>query len=474
MPLSQPVSNPSNSGDGQQGKIRDRGLAPAPIQRARVTQAPAGRAIETIYELPKYVSARWSSSKRRYGFYFQVPSWARKRGCRLISTALGHDIRLAIEHGQRLADQFEQWRLEGAAIEILAGPRPNSLDWVVQQYRKHRNYAELQASSRRAYEGKLKILLSHVFSGGRYAGCRFGDLPYTTIDEALVDTFIDEILYQVVVEDCEGKPVSRTIKRRSRTRNVIAAAGTMWNQASLKIGRDTLGDNPFSAHRIRHQREETEAATLDELADCVLASDMIGCPIVGTLLLAEFEIAWRPDHLLRRFMVEHYRPSNRPDEMMVLNAKSGTAGWMRLFDDGKCLFPALVSRLDALKGSRSQGLMFQRKDDAGHKPIPETWIRSRFKDVALAAGYPHLTPTTFRHGGLTEMAEAQLTEYQIGSLSLHKNFDVIKRHYWHLRQSAQVKAQKQRNAHRASSPESRGVLFVSSATNDDQLTLDFA
>jgi hypothetical protein len=50
--------------------------------------------------------------KNGIGFYYHVPSWARKAGCPINSEALGMDYGKAVARAAELNDQLDAWREE--------------------------------------------------------------------------------------------------------------------------------------------------------------------------------------------------------------------------------------------------------------------------------------------------------------------------------------------------------------------------
>jgi hypothetical protein len=85
-------------------------------------------------------------------------------------------------------------------------------------------------------------------------------------------------------------------------------------------------------------------------------------------------------------------------------------------------FPVLMAELDAIKKTRIAGLML-RRDWGKHDPWPTfpkedeidlTHMSRKVKEVIRAAGLRgELTFTSFRHGGFTESADADLSDAEM-------------------------------------------------------------
>ena len=94
--------------------------------------------------------------------------------------------------------------------------------------------------------------------------------------------------------------------------------------------------------------------------------------------------------------------------------------WWPLHDErGELLFPELMAELDAIKSRTRSGVMIRRdrKDRKADVPLP--WItakggldylRATVKEIVRAAKLrDDLSFASFRHGGFTEAADADLT-----------------------------------------------------------------
>jgi hypothetical protein len=85
--------------------------------------------------LPRYV--RRKALKGGWGYFFDVPTWARQAGCTVENEPLGSDYAAAVERAESvLLPAFDSWRSGGitdAAQTDIA--RPGTLDWAFAEYR---------------------------------------------------------------------------------------------------------------------------------------------------------------------------------------------------------------------------------------------------------------------------------------------------------------------------------------------------
>lgn len=126
--------------------------------------------------------------------------------------------------------------------------------------------------------------------------------------------------------------------------------------------------------------------------------------------------------------------------MRVVHPKNGEEAWWPLFDETQArphdypLFPELMAELDAIKGNEViglDGLMFQRDHAHRRGKVPLPWMtprgdldhfRSVVKDIIRAAGLrDELSFASFRHGGFTEEANADMTDAELRAAGLHRS-----------------------------------------------------
>jgi hypothetical protein len=112
-----------------------------------------------------------------------------------------------------------------------------------------------------------------------------------------------------------------------------------------------------------------------------------------------------------------------------------------------------MAELDALKRERITGLML-RRDWGDRAPWP-TWptpdqvdlthMSRTVKRIIRAAGLrDELTFTSFRHGGFTEAADADLTDAEIRAQGRHKSAKVLPRYAKRTMKQVAAGAQKRR------------------------------
>src|SRR5262249_4712679 len=189
---------------------------------------------------------------------------------------------------------------------------------------------------------------------------------------------------------------------------------------------------------LQSSSRETPTATFDELQNFRAKAVAMGLPSLATAALIAWEWLQRERDIFATFDIGHYRPKDRPHAVRVVHSKTGEENWVPLFDDkGVPLYPELMAELDAIKRGRIGGLMLTR-DWGDRQPWP-TWpnpdeidlpqVSRRGKEHIRAAGLrEELTFTSFRHGGFTEAADADLSDAEIRAQGRHKSAKVLPRY----------------------------------------------
>jgi hypothetical protein len=206
-----------------------------------------------------------------------------------------------------------------------------------------------------------------------------------------------------------------------------------WNVAARRHP-GKVPANPFSAMGLKSSSRTTPTATYAELQAFRAKAIELGYRSLATAALIGWEWLQRKRDVFATFDVSHYRPKDRPNAVRVLHSKTGEENWIPLFDDaGAPLYPELMAELDALKRDRIGGLML-RRDWGEHAPWPSTSgdlgrISQTVRKIIRAAGLrDELSFTSFRHGGFTESADADLTDAEIRAQGRHRSAHVLPRY----------------------------------------------
>jgi hypothetical protein len=413
-----------------------------------------------VQPLPDY-TRRKPLAGGRWGYYFEPPTWARKpkeaddRGpCPVGAEELGIDYVAAVKRAENvLLPLFDSWRTRGAVDMVpTKGTRRGSLDWLLEVYRADDKFKILRPKVKRIYNQGFDLVGGHVLKDGR----RLGDVAVTSIDTNKVDKLYKKLL---VLHDGAGNPVPLFppgslpdqsgeplyAERRTSVNNAMKYCRRAWNVVRRLHPKDVPSANPFAGMGLVSRSKEVEAATYADLLAAVAQADAMGLPSLGTALMMTWEWLQREEHIFTTFMLEHYRPRHRPNEVFIIDHKTRPGEkpktlWIPLFNEaGAALFPELMARMDAVRRNRiGNGLLFMR-DWVDHKAgVPLPWatprgqidmVGKKLRPVLDAAGIDAaISFTSFRHGGLTECGDGDLTDTQIRAISRHKSSKVLTRY----------------------------------------------
>jgi hypothetical protein len=100
-----------------------------------------------------------------WGYFFNVPMWARAAGCPVNNEPLGTDYAAAVSRAETiLLPALDSWRSRGQTDTLPAGSltRTGTLDWIFAEYRADRRFTRLDARSRRNHEVGFRLVGGYV------------------------------------------------------------------------------------------------------------------------------------------------------------------------------------------------------------------------------------------------------------------------------------------------------------------------
>ena len=365
-------------------------------------------------------------------YYWDAPTWAKKKGCTLGRKALGGDYARAKQHCDEILNpQFDAW-LAGCSPETLISGRPliGTFDWLVSIYKTLPKYTRRPEKTQKSYDSALRLVSQHKLKDGRL----FGSLSIASIKPATADVLFDKLRQvEEPVLDADGKPIigddGKPVARlRERTRTALLAmvcCRTAWNWARRARPEIIPGLNPFVGVDLQYKASPTRPVTHAELLRFVKAADEASDPSIGTAAMIAFYWLQRETDIIGRLSwVQHYRPADNPNVARIYHHKTHELVEMPLYDeDDTILWPGLMERLD---GASRRGSLIVMRDKIDRKrkiylPWKEDYFRHRVAEIRAAAGIDQAAKFMgLRHGRNTEGADADLTDAQLRALSGHK------------------------------------------------------
>jgi len=332
-----------------------------------------------------------------------------------------------------LLPQFDSWR-----TQCVSDPAPETsalegtLRWMFVVYRATDAFKTLDRKTRKLRQDGFDLVGSYLLKDGR----ELGWIKVSLIDTSVVDPLYEK-LRDVPLLDSAGKPLigidGRPVTRERLTtvNHAMKSCRRAWNIAHRRHPKIVPTANPFAKMGLKGSSRVTATASYPDLVAIVTKLDAMGEPSLGIALMVTWEWLQREEHIFTAFEINHYRPKDRPNEVLIVHPKNGEQLWIPLIERrGKALvrlFPELMRRLDDIKRNRIGGLMFYRDwpDAKTGAPIPWattkgdlTYVRQWTKKAVIAAELAgDLTFTSFRHGGLTELGDSELTDSEIRAIS---------------------------------------------------------
>lgn len=162
--------------------------------------------------------------------------------------------------------------------------------------------------------------------------------------------------------------------------------------------------------------------------DFVAAADELNHVPIGTAALIAFEWLLREVDIISRFSWSDYRPPQRPDAVRLFHGKTEEEIWLPLHYENRPLYPELEERLEETPRYGPLIIMRDKKDKrtGEHLPYKKDWFKHCAARIRYHAELPkEITFASFRHGGLTELGDAELTDQSMMALSAHKTRDML-------------------------------------------------
>jgi hypothetical protein len=384
--------------------------------------------------LPRFVIAKPVAGRERY--YWTLPSYYRKQGCTL---HLEHDTRLGADYAKAcgedgkggtaailntLFDEWDEARLGAPPQTMPEDVAAGSVDWLFRTYKASNDWKE-KVSDRTAPDHENTIALICELKG--QSGIRIGSRPVTAITPEVADT-----LYELV----RSTPTRKGKKARPRTaEKVVAISRHAWKVVRRLHPGLFNSDvwNPWEGVAMKRRRKLTKpAATRDDVYAFAWGAVAAGHFDAAAAAVICFEWLQRPENVLAGYVSwNDYRGANTPNQIRIEHHKTGemvlhpleeTVGKVRtLFYEEAEEILSHVPRLGLGIVMRDRQKTRGRRDKAATK-----WdIMSMGRLVRALRDQLELpdffTLDSCRHGGMTELEEAELTDGQGRALSAHRS-----------------------------------------------------
>jgi hypothetical protein len=356
-------------------------------------------------------------------FYWQPHARDVAAGFTLHSEPLGKDFAVARDRAAKLNAHLDAWRTgQGTPEGIDSGARFGSIDWWIESYTRTEAFTKLSVRSQQDYREALQRLAdlpTNTVDKATGRVVRVGELPASSLSPAAVDRIYKALRKEGTVT----RQANYVIDVARKAWRIVARQypGHFMVPVETAQGRTLVALNPFQGLERVHSKGTTIPATREQAWALAQALSDIGHHALGAAALIAYEWHQRPENIIAGHLTwTDYRPSDRPKEVRIFHHKTGEHLWLPLEYDGERLYPELedwLSRLPRL----GVPIVLLKAQRGGARPYSESYADHLVQKARKSARLPdHVTLAACRHGGMTELGDAEITEQGIMALSGHR------------------------------------------------------
>ena len=342
----------------------------------------------------------------RTAYYWEPQGRDLKAGFSLHSEALGTNYGAAIERAARLNTHLDAWRQGRTATKSLnTSSRFGSISWLFERYRRSPAYERVSERSRPEY---LRAL-ARIEDLGTKTGGKVGDLPVAAITPGAVDKIYAKL---------QCGPRGKRVRQANLSIDIARRA---WDVVHRLHSTTVPVENPWRGVLRVTTKKTKPAASRAEAYALAMKLRELGEPHLGAAALICFEWLQRPENVLGgKITWADYRSSEQPAHVRVLHHKTGEVVWMPLEDADGQLYPELEAYLSDLP-PLGLPIVLTAGERGPARPYSMAFAQRRVREARAAANLgAHVTLDACRHGGMTELGDAELTEQGVMTLSGHK------------------------------------------------------
>jgi hypothetical protein len=426
--------------------------------------------------LPRFVVAK-SLVESRVAFYFYVPGKYRRLGCPVPNQPLGRDYAIACGddgNGGRAAALnalFDEWQAVRRGLPVTGERAPiyGSIRWLFQEYRRNKAFTEKVSPRSRPDDERTMLLVEDIVTN---KGDKLGDRKIKSVTPISADK-----IYEKILAGSDGE-------RPRQAEKVVALCRRAWRVVHrlypAEFNRDV--PNPWDGVTIkRRTKAKKQAVTRGDVYRFAQGAIALGRPEAAAAAVICFEWLQRPENVLAGVLRwPDYRSKAWPNAIKILHYKTGAVVWHPLedmVDDASVQFyqeaEAILAQLPRrgipmiLREVRTRkGVAFKPYSYSGFEKIVQE-LRRKIEGVPN-----HFTLDACRHGGMTELEEAALTEGQGRALSGHKTAQSYRGYAKETFERA-LSATRKRHAHRlanetATNVRNEGQIGVRNAAEEQK------
>ena len=359
------------------------------------------------------VAYYWHPNRRDISAGFTIP-------CETLGTSYG----AAADRANFLNRMLDDWRTGRKEAPEEEKWRFGTLGWMFADFQDTDSFKELSERTKPDYRKAMALLTDIETKEGKQAGAY--------LLKSLTPLAVDKI-YAKLKKGKKGQKVFR------QANLAVWLAGRAWRVVRRRHKAVFPDENPFEGMERESKHTARKACTRAEAYALSNALKALGHPHLGLVPLVCYEWHQRPENILAGHLRwSDWRPPERPDAVRVEHHKTGEEVWLPLEDekeegekellfpeieryiaDLQRLGPAIVMRpkrrVDSRQNKKNEPEVVHRLYEFGHA---RHLVQKARKDAGLGK---YVTMDACRHGGMTELGDAEATEQEIMSASGHRS-----------------------------------------------------
>jgi hypothetical protein len=371
--------------------------------------------------LPRFVIPKTLASGAT-AFYFNVPTFYRKLGCTISNEPLGTDYASACGddgNGGRAAalnGLFNEWNTKRKGGQVVAThvAAYGTVDWLFREYKQSKAYLEkVSPRSRPDYERTMLLITDIVTKKGD----RIGERRIRAITPVSADKIYDII--------CNGPHGPRP----RQGEKVVGLCRRAWRVVHRlhpnQFDRDV--PNPWDGVTKHRRTKGTKSAvTREQVYAFAWGCIEHGEPEAAAAAVICFEWLQRPENVLAGYLRwSDYRSKEWPSAIKIEHHKTGVVVWHPLEEKTKAGIVKFYEDAEAVLARlprRGVPMILRQVKQGITKPFSFSGMQKIVHTMRDKIGLPStFTLDACRHGGMTELEEAELTDGQGRALSAHKS-----------------------------------------------------
>lgn len=391
-------------------------------------------------KLPRHVIAKKLSGGET-AYYYNVPTRYREIECPVPNEALGTDFAKMCRRAETLNGLFDEWDTarKGMPVSGIEAPKIGTVDWLFREYKQSKAYLEKVAvRSRKDYEWAMLEICDTLTKKGD----RIGSRPIKSVTPLGADK-----LYERFVKGEKGDRL-RTAEK------MVLLCRKAWRVVHRLHPHEFDGavPNPWIGVTMRTRlKAQKHAVRRDEVyafANGAIERDEVEAAAIAVIC---FEWLQRPENVIAGHIkwtgyrngkptirIEHHKTGAIVDHPLEERMSDGSV--VKFYADAEAVLAQLPRR----------GISMILRDAGGGASKPFAFstmqhiVQRLRKDIGLPATF---TFDACRHGGMTELEEAELTEGQGRALSAHRTSQAYAG-YAKRTETRMLAATRKRHAHR--------------------------